>query len=74
MALVTVPDARAYADEIAALFSGLGWKVRVDNAMAAGPAPKDNTWITVRDAANKPLEADMIFNALLAADIPIQDK
>jgi hypothetical protein len=71
--IIHVHDARAYADEIANLFNELGWNVRVVNAEVAGSAPKDDIWITARDAAKRPRQADLIFNAFLFAKIPIQN-
>jgi hypothetical protein len=70
-ASATAPDAKDYADEIAAVFDAAGWKVPVDNAMFMG-GDTSGVWITIHDA-NIPEVANIAFSALRLANIPIRD-
>lgn len=67
----TANDARAYADEIAPLFSGAGWTVRVDDALILGP-DITGIWLKVRGPAI-PAAAEVIHSAFKFAGIPIRD-
>jgi hypothetical protein len=68
---VTAKDARGYADEIAAFFNDpkIGWTVKVDNAIIAGPNVV-GMWITVRDRNTVSQSAAILQNALQAAHLP----
>lgn len=70
-ASVSSPDARAYADQIAAVLKAAGWTVRVDNALFAGP---DTTglWITVKDAGKASPAAGLLQRALRAAGLDVR--
>ena len=70
-ASVNAPDARAYADEIATVFTKAGWSAPVDNSMFAG-GDTSGIWITVRNASI-PAVAQTVYSALKDADIGIRE-
>jgi len=67
-ASVSAPDARGYADQIAAVLEAAGWTVKVDNALFAGPDAA-GLWITVRDPEKSPSGAGVLQEALKAAGL-----
>lgn len=62
-ASINATDARALADQIAAVLKSAGWTVRVDSAMFTGP---DTTglWMVVKDSASAPAGAGLLQAAL----------
>ena len=72
-ASINAPDARAYADEIAAVLTQAGWTVRIDNAMFTG-SDIAGVWITVKDPKKAPPAAGLLQNALKAAGIDARGK
>jgi hypothetical protein len=66
-------DARAYADEIAALFNSppINWQVKVDNAMIMG-ADTSGFWITIKDANAVPPATGLLQAAFVDAGFPIK--
>lgn len=66
-------DARAYADEIAALFNAapINWQVRVDNAMILG-ADTSGMWISVKSSGAIPPATGLLRAAFEDAGFPIR--
>ena len=70
-ASLIAPDARAYAEQIAAIFRGAGWNVWVDDAMFFG-SNITGFWITVQNGQAVPPAASILQHALTAAGISVR--
>lgn len=67
-ATIVVPDARPYAEQIAAIFRDVGWSVEIGNAMFTG-SDITGLWITVQNGQTAPLTASIVQQALAAGRI-----
>lgn len=67
------PDARAYADEIAALFNAppINWQVKVDNAMILGP-DTSGMWLTIKTEKSIPAATSLLDQAFKQAGLPMR--
>lgn len=67
-ASVDEADARPYAEQLAAVFRGKNWQVKIQNSMFSGP-DITGTWITVQNLKTAPRSAVDLNNALSAAGV-----
>lgn len=65
-------DARAYAGEVAAFFQGLGWQVRIDNALMVGP-DVSGIWPSIKDNNAVPPATVALQRAFETAGFPIRN-
>ncbi|HXJ07109.1 MAG TPA: hypothetical protein VNH65_18550 [Candidatus Acidoferrum sp.] len=67
-ASVDEADARPYAEQLAGVFRGKNWQVKIQNSMFSGP-DITGTWITVQNLKAAPRSAVDLNNALSAAGV-----